>query len=126
MTAVYFIASLFVVGNFVLCFHEDGGVYLELSKVQPAATIADENAADAIVDCDDTDCADSAISDFTLNAAGAKLFDTDTSKSHLVNLTLSHSLTVEAATHNGWRSGPPATTVSLYTSILKPTLILQV
>jgi len=126
MTAVYFVASLFVVSNFVLCFHSDGTVYLELSKVQEIAGIADDANSEAASDCDDEECSDRSINDFTLSFSNAKAFDTDNSDWQLSELDFLQSLTPEAASHNGWRSDPPPQTHSHYTSVLKPTLIIQI
>ena len=126
MTAVYFVASLFVVGNFVLCFHNDGSVYLELSKVQQPTSQNEEHADNSLTDCDESDCSDSAINDFTLSSAGPNSLDADNSKSLPAVWDFAQGLTAEASSHNGWRPDPPSVIRSHYISVLKPTLILQV
>ena len=126
MTLVYVVASMFVVGNFILCYHEDGAVYLELSKIKQNVSTAEADTADNVLDCDDTDCNDSSISSFTLASAGLKSFDADTAKVHVTSAQIVNDLTPEAQTHNGWRSDPPSLVNNHYTSILKPTLVLLV
>ena len=120
MAVVVLTMSFFSVGNYILCAHDDGAIYLEKlsSELIVAAT------AEPDEDCKDENCSDTALGIDVVAASNISL-DED-AKSSPILFGIDYQLTTEAICHNGWGSDPPPPTSHYFVSTLKPTIILVV
>lgn len=130
MMAVYFVMSVFHVGNYIVCFHEDGSVYVEIAKSKSSDDAQLDQVTTVksdLANCSDDNCADREIGDPTLTSFGIQKLDAD----HAVIISpLSQTnayLSLENLSHHSWRlSSPPIQSIQHYTSTVKPTISLQV
>jgi len=120
MAMVVLTMSFFSVGNYILCAHDDGAIYLEKlsSELVVAAT------AESDEDCKDENCSDTSLG-IDVIAASHISFDED-AKSSPIPFGIDYQLTAEAICHNGWCSDPPPPTSHYFVTTIKPTIILVV
>ena len=126
---LYIFMSVFVAGNFILCFHEDGQTNLEIAKsMQVSLSESDFDAHDEqniIVDCEEDECLDQELGPESLIAKILAKHHTETAKVITLHPIPIASILDETQIERYWRIDPPSSSPH-FTTDIKPTISLLV